>query len=63
MTAGDMLGLGSLTLPSAFARVGWVVALVLMALCCAGTLYSGRLFTMLTLKACGTTLHTWLGCR
>lgn len=58
-----MLGLGSLTLPSAFARVGWVVALVLMALCCAGTLYSGRLFTMLTLKARGLTLHTWPGCR
>lgn len=48
--AGDMLGLGSLTLPSAFARLGWVFALVLMGLCCAGTLYSGRLFTMLTLQ-------------
>ena len=45
-----MLGLGSLTLPSAFARLGWVFALVLMGLCCAGTLYSGRLFTMLTLQ-------------
>ena len=45
-----MLGLGSLTLPSGFARLGWVFALVLMGLCCAGTLYSGRLFTMLTLQ-------------
>jgi len=48
--AGDMLGLGTLTLPSAFARLGWVLALALVALCAAGTLYSGRLFTMLTLK-------------
>ena len=48
-----MLGLGSLTLPSAFARLGWVFALVLMGLCCAGTLYSGRLFTMLTLQVLG----------
>ncbi len=45
-----MLGLGTLTLPSAFARLGWVLALALVALCAAGTLYSGRLFTMLTLK-------------
>ena len=53
-----MLGLGSLTLPSAFARLGWVFALVLMGLCCAGTLYSGRLFTMLTLQVRGCLLTT-----
>ena len=42
--AGDMLGLGALTLPSVFARLGWLPASVLLALCALGTLMSGRLF-------------------
>lgn len=49
--AGDMLGLGSLTLPSVFARLGWVPALAIIALCAVGTIYSGRLFTLLVQKA------------
>jgi hypothetical protein len=48
---GDMLGLGSLTLPAVFARLGWLPALAVIALCVVGTLYSGRLFTLLALKA------------
>ena len=42
--AGDMLGLGALTLPSVFARLGWLPASVLLALCALGALMSGRLF-------------------
>lgn len=42
-----MLGLGSLTLPGVFARVGWIPALILFALCAIGTIYSGRLFTLM----------------
>ena len=49
--AGDMLGLGSLTLPAVFARLGWAPALAVIAICVIGTLYSGRLFTLLALKA------------
>ena len=44
---GDMFGLGSLTLPADFARLGWLPGGAAMALCAAGTLYSGRLFTAL----------------
>ena len=42
--AGDMLGLGALTLPSVFARLGWLPASVLLAACALGALMSGRLF-------------------
>jgi hypothetical protein len=42
-----MLGLGSLTLPGVFARLGWIPALILFCLCAVGTIYSGRLFTLL----------------
>lgn len=48
---GDMLGLGSLTLPSVFARLGWAPALAVIAICALGTIYSGRLFTLLVEKA------------
>ncbi|CAL8466173.1 g5709 [Coccomyxa elongata] len=47
---GDMLGLGSLTLPSVFARLGWAPALAVIAICALGTIYSGRLFTLLVEK-------------
>ncbi len=47
-----MLGLGSLTLPAVFARLGWALALAVIVLCVVGTLYSGRLFTLLAVKAC-----------
>lgn len=46
-----MLGLGSLTLPSVFARLGWAPALAVIAICALGTIYSGRLFTLLVEKA------------
>ena len=39
-----MLGLGALTLPSVFARLGWLPASVLLAACALGALMSGRLF-------------------
>lgn len=42
-----MLGLGALTLPSVFARLGWLPASVLLALCALGALMSGRLFARL----------------
>ena len=48
--AGDMLGLGSLTLPSVFARLGWIPALIVIVVCGLGTLYSGRLFALLATK-------------
>lgn len=51
LLTGDMLGLGSLTLPSVFARLGWVPALAIIAICALGTIYSGRLFTLLVEKA------------
>ena len=51
MHAGDMLGLGSLTLPSVFARLGWIPALLVVLFCGLGTLYSGRLFALLATKA------------
>ena len=41
---GDMFGLGTLTLPADFARLGWAVALPVMALCATGMVYSGVLF-------------------
>ena len=44
---GDMFGLGTLTLPGDFARLGWVLAVAMMVLCLAGVLYSGRVFTLL----------------
>ena len=45
-----MLGLGSLTLPSVFARLGWIPALIVVAICGLGTMYSGRLFALLATK-------------
>lgn len=62
---GDMLGLGALTLPSVFARLGWVPALVIMTVCAIGTIYSGRLFTLLVEKASLSTipLASWLHCQ
>jgi hypothetical protein len=48
--AGDMFGLGTLTLPADFARLGWLLGGGIIALCAAGTLYSGRLFTLLALQ-------------
>lgn len=38
-----MLGLGALTLPSVFVRLGWLPASALLAVCALGALYSGRL--------------------
>ncbi len=45
-----MLGLGSLTLPSVFARLGWIPALIVVIFCGFGTMYSGRLFALLATK-------------
>ena len=45
-----MFGLGTLTLPADFARLGWIVALLVMLLCLCGMLYCGRLFTLLAAK-------------
>lgn len=39
-----MFGLGTLTLPADFARLGWAVALPVIALCALGMVYSGVLF-------------------
>ena len=41
---GDMFGLGTLTLPADFARLGWAVALPVIGLCALGMVYSGVLF-------------------
>lgn len=62
---GDMLGLGSLTLPAVFARLGWALALAVIVLCVVGTLYSGRLFTLLAVKARALNwgLHNGTRCR
>ena len=48
--AGDMLGLGSLTLPGVFARLGWIPAIIVVLVCGLGTMYSGRLFALLASK-------------
>lgn len=40
-------GLGTLSLPADFARLGWAVGIVAVALCAAGTVYSGVLFSRL----------------
>ena len=47
---GDMLGLGSLTLPSVFARLGWILAVIVVLLCGLGTVWAGRLFALLAVK-------------
>ena len=44
---GDMFGLGALSLPSVFARLGWLPATFLLLLFSAATVYSGRLFALL----------------
>jgi hypothetical protein len=44
---GDMFGLGSLTLPADFVRLGWIPALVLLILFGIGDIYSGLLYTRL----------------
>lgn len=64
---GDMFGLGTLTLPADFARLGWMVTVAMMVLCLAGVLYSGRVFTLLAawvklspsshLPPCSPTIH------
>ena len=41
---GDMFGLGTLTLPADFARLGWAVALPVITVCALGMVYSGILF-------------------
>ena len=41
---GDMFGLGTLTLPADFARLGWAIALPVIAICAVGMVYSGVLF-------------------
>jgi len=41
---GDMFGLGTLTLPADFARLGWAVALPVIIICALGMVYSGILF-------------------
>lgn len=43
----DMYGLGALTLPSVFARLGWLPAGAALAVAATGACYSGRLFTIL----------------
>lgn len=50
LIAGDMFGLGTLTLPADFARLGWIPAIAIMLICLCGMLYSGRLFTLLATK-------------
>ena len=57
--AVDMFGLGTLTLPADFARLGWILALVVMFVCFLGTLYSGRLFTMLSERVGPSCAHTF----
>ena len=44
---GDMFGLGALSLPSVFARLGWLPATALLLLFSAATIYSSRLFALL----------------
>ena len=39
-----MFGLGTLTLPANFARLGWAVAVPVILLCAAGMVYSGVMF-------------------
>ena len=46
----EMFGLGILTLPADFARLGWAVGLGLVLLFCLGTAYSGLLFSQLGAK-------------
>ena len=46
---GDMFGLGTLTLPADFARLGWAVALPVIAICALGMVYSGVLFGRLAM--------------
>lgn len=44
---GDMFGLGTLTLPADFARLGWAVAVPVILVCALGSVYSGVLFARL----------------
>lgn len=44
---GDMFGLGALSLPSVFARLGWLPATSLLILFSVSTIYSSRLFALL----------------
>lgn len=46
----EMFGLGILTLPADFARLGWAIGLGLVLLFCMGTMYSGVLFSQLGAK-------------
>ena len=44
---GDMFGLGALSLPSVFARLGWLPAVSLLIIFSVSTIYSSRLFALL----------------
>lgn len=46
----EMFGLGILTLPADFARLGWAVGLSIVLLFCLGMIYSGVLFAQLGKK-------------
>lgn len=58
---GDMFGLGTLTLPADFARLGWAVALPVIGLCALGMLYSGVLFGRLATHLPSTRAFDQLG--
>ena len=55
----EMFGLGILTLPADFARLGWAVGLGIVLLFCLGMIYSGVLFAQL--GRCGHLHATPLG--
>ncbi|KIZ00067.1 hypothetical protein MNEG_7895 [Monoraphidium neglectum] len=46
----DMLGVGTLGLPADFARLGWLPALLTMALFIGGGVYSGSIYQRLALR-------------
>ncbi|KAL3133625.1 hypothetical protein ABBQ32_008143 [Trebouxia sp. C0010 RCD-2024] len=56
-----MFGLGTLTLPADFARLGWAVALPVIGLCALGMLYSGVLFGRLATHLPSTRAFDQLG--
>ena len=56
-----MFGLGTLTLPADFARLGWAVALPVIALCALGMVYSGVLFGRLASHLPNSTAFDQLG--
>ena len=48
-------------MPSVFARLGWLVSLLLLTVFAAGTAYLGRLFTLLSLAVPGAAAFDELG--